>query len=166
MRVAINGHGRVARALLKHWEKLDNPPNVVLVRNSSHEWMGDNYRGQALSEKRKDLGQLDDLRIDYWFELTPARDDQAKEIHSQLMELADRGISLIIANKIPLLYNYKALKDRADKNKAFLGLSGVLGAALPSQALVHYGTLGTEIISMEAILNGTTNFILDDMEEG
>lgn len=166
MRVAINGYGRVARALISHWKELESPPSIVLVRNSSHQWRGENFQGQSLMEEHTKLDQLEDLKIDCWFELTPAREDEAKEIHTQLMELTDRGVSLIIANKVPLLYDYKALKDSADKNRVLLGLSGVLGAALPSQALVHYGTLGSKIISMEAILNGTTNFILTAMEEG
>ena len=57
-------------------------------------------------------------------------------------------------------------KDTSRSCKSQLGLSGVLGASLPSYALAHYGFLGSKIKSLEGILNGTSNFILEKMEEG
>ncbi len=177
MRVAINGYGRVARALIELWQDKDYPLELVLIRNSRGQWTPQTYSGLRPSDfkedfplpldKREDLEELlDRLDIDFWFELTPSEDKKAGDIFRDCLAILDRGISIIFANKAPIIHDYKSLKERALKKASYLGLSGVMGASLASYALTHYGCLGSQVLSMEGILNGTTNFILEEMEKG
>lgn len=176
MNVVINGCGRVARALLQHWMGEKEAPRVILLRSSSHQWREDKglardklvgylNRPQPFAQPRQSIEEVLLLPIDMWFELTPTDLKTADKVHEEVSKVLERGIPVIFANKAPLLHDYMSLKNRADAKKTQLGLSGVLGASLPSYALGHYGTLGSEILSMEGILNGTSNFILKQMED-
>lgn len=176
MNVVINGCGRVARALLKHWSQEELAPNVILMRSSTHQWRDDRGIDKELiiqylanpgpfTEPRQSIDEILLQDIDFWFELTPTDLSIASEVHGDISKILRRGIPVIFANKAPLVYDYLSLKKLADSRQVHLGLSGVLGASLPSYALVHYGSLGAKILSMEGILNGTTNFILKQMEE-
>lgn len=178
MKVALNGCGRVGRALLEHWLTRSDAPQVILLRNSTGQWRDD--KGIPKSELEAYIRKphplpmplqspgelLQTCPVDLWFELTPTRLEEAPQIHRELIFLLSQGIDLVFANKAPLLQDYQALKKVADASGCFLGLSGVLGASFPSYALLHYGCLGANILHMEGILNGTTNFILQKMEEG
>lgn len=177
MNIVINGCGQVARALLHHWMGLKEAPKILLLRNSTHQLSDD--RGlnekfltkylenpQPFTQPLQSMEKILQKPIDMWFELTPTDLKTSKKIHSDISKVLDRGIPVVFANKAPLLYDYISLKELADARNVHLGLSGVLGASLPSYALGHYGTMGAQVLSMEGILNGTSNFILKKMEEG
>src|SRR5699024_594582 len=90
----------------------------------------------------------------------------AAKVHARVMQILEKGIPVVLANKAPVLHDYAALKRTADRHGAALGLSAVMGASLPSYALGHYGAMGARILAMKGILNGTTNFMLAEMEAG
>lgn len=177
VRVAVNGCGRVGKALLRHWGAQESDVQVVLLRRSNGQWRTDEG---ALPKDLPSLENMDYLKeplqildqivkecpIDVWFELTPTDLGAAKAVHERIMKILEKGISVVLANKAPVLHDYTSLKKAADRHGAVLGLSAVMGASLPSYALGHYGAMGSRILSMQGILNGTTNFMLANMEAG
>lgn len=72
--------------------------------------------------------------------------------------------NVITANKGPILIKYRELKDIANRMGLFLGIGCTTGGSLPSITAGTFDTAGAEIISIEGILNGTTNYILNLME--
>jgi homoserine dehydrogenase len=72
--------------------------------------------------------------------------------------------NVITANKGPILLKYHKLKQLADAKGLFLGIGCTTGGALPSVTAGQYDAAGSEILSIEGILNGTTNYILNLME--
>lgn len=178
MKIALHGCGRVGKALLRHWKEKGFAAQIVYIANSKGQWKD----AQGIGEERieKFLGgtlhpdqekealreTLTTIRPDIWFELTPSRLEEAEAVHERLLRVLEAGIHVISANKAPILHDYPALQEAGKKSKAMIGLSAVMGAALPTYALGHYGTLGSKIVSIEGILNGTTNFLLEQMEEG
>lgn len=178
MNIALNGCGRVGKALLQFWEKQAADVQVVYIRRSNSQWRVD--QGIDSSELQRFIEQdyfpgdmpeeldqfLSECPIDIWIELTPTDLDKASAVHERLLQVLERRIPIIIANKAPVVYDYMALKRAADANQVGIGLSAVMGASLPSFALGHYGAMGANIESMAGILNGTTNFLLDQMEQG
>ncbi len=77
----------------------------------------------------------------------------------------EKGINVVTGNKGPIILEYKALKDIADKNNVKLGIGCTTGGALPSINVGSFDIAGADILSMEAVLNGTSNFILSKMYE-
>lgn len=175
--VALNGCGKVGRALLNYWLEAAERPKISLIRRRHSQWRCDD--GIAYSDIKRFLdedyfpaqplepvSEILSCPFDVWFELTPSDLDQAEPTHDLLRQLLAAGRSLIMANKAPLAYDYLSLKQTADANGVLLGLSGVLGASLPSYAVGYYGTMGAEILELAGILNATTNFVLEKMEQG
>jgi homoserine dehydrogenase len=60
----------------------------------------------------------------------------------------------------------KGLRDLAGRYHVYLKYSAATAAALPTLDVALYSLAGAQILSVEGILNGTTNFILTRMGEG
>jgi len=72
---------------------------------------------------------------------------------------------VVTAAKGPLVLRYKELKGLAEKAKVKLMISAATAAALPTLDVGLSCLAGTEVLSAEGILNGTTNYILTRMYE-
>jgi homoserine dehydrogenase len=77
-----------------------------------------------------------------------------------------RGMHVASANKGPFVRHYRELRDLAARHGAALGLSAAAAAALPTLDVARTCLAGTEILSIEGVLNGTSNFILTRMRAG
>lgn len=178
MNIALNGCGRVARALIRHWLEQPAMPNIVLIRREKYQWRNDQGISRVELEQFLETGDfptaevssiqetISDSVIDVWFEMTPTDLSQAERKHTEMTQLLQAGISIVFANKAPVVYDYMGLKRQADETGSRLGLSAVMGASLPGFALGHYGAMGATITEMAGILNSTTNFLLEEMEQG
>jgi homoserine dehydrogenase len=78
----------------------------------------------------------------------------------------DSGWHVVTANKGPLAVDFSALRRKASGNRLALKFSGAVAAALPALDVGLYSLAGTEVLAIEGILNGTTNFILAEMGKG
>jgi homoserine dehydrogenase len=76
------------------------------------------------------------------------------------------GWHVVTANKGPLAVDFNGLRDLAQRNHHALKYSAATAAALPTLDLGLYSLAGAEILSIEGILNGTSNYILTRMEQG
>jgi homoserine dehydrogenase len=77
------------------------------------------------------------------------------------------GRHVITAAKGPLVIRYNELKELAKKSKVKMMISAATAAALPTLDVGLSCLAGTEVLTAEGILNGTTNYILTRMyEEG
>lgn len=73
--------------------------------------------------------------------------------------------NVITTNKGPLAIALPALMELAKYNNVYLRFSGTVGGGTPILNLGKKCLLGDRIISIEGILNGTTNYILTRMTE-
>jgi homoserine dehydrogenase len=77
-----------------------------------------------------------------------------------------KGWHVVTADKGPLVAAFQSLLNLAREKRLSLRFSGATAAALPTLDVGLYSLAGAEIISIEGILNGTSNFILTRMGEG
>ncbi|MCX8169735.1 MAG: homoserine dehydrogenase, partial [Candidatus Methanomethyliaceae archaeon] len=73
---------------------------------------------------------------------------------------------VITTNKGPVALYYRELKELAKKRGAFFKFKGTVMSGTPSFNLIEGPLAGCYIESIRGILNGTTNFILSEMERG
>lgn len=106
-----------------------------------------------------------DKNIDLLVELTPTNKNTGEPALSYIKKALERGVNVVTGNKGPILMDYKGLKELAKKNGATLGIGCTTGGALPSISGGLVDCAGSKILAIEGILNGTSNFILKDMEE-
>lgn len=77
-----------------------------------------------------------------------------------------RGRSAVLANKAPLVLDYEALHDLAQRNQAKLAFSATVCGGLPVVNVGERDLVGATIHKIEGIFNSTTNYILSRMATG
>ncbi|WP_457751065.1 homoserine dehydrogenase [Thermococcus sp.] len=90
-------------------------------------------------------------------------DKNAWEWHMEALKI---GKGVVTSNKPPLAFHYSELTEKAEgKGLPYLFEATVM-AGTPVIGLLRETLLGDSIESIEAVLNGTTTYILTQMEEG
>ncbi|WP_077623630.1 homoserine dehydrogenase [Sediminibacillus massiliensis] len=74
--------------------------------------------------------------------------------------------SVITTNKGPVAIAYKELQSLADENGVYWGFEGTVMSGTPALRMPVTALAGNEITEITGILNGTTNYILTEMEKG
>lgn len=104
--------------------------------------------------------------IDLVIELTPTDLRSGEPGLTHLREALRSGKDVITTNKGPLALAYWELMDLAERRGAFLGFEGTVMSGTPAINLAQLCIEPAEVVSLEGVLNGTTNFILSSMERG
>jgi homoserine dehydrogenase len=191
MRIAVIGFGRVGRAFVQLLvekksvlEREDIDARIVYIIDLDGGVYGQNgIPHQDLLEiceaqtqpflyphgGSKDItfeSLLEKKDVDLVVEMTPTDKETGEPGMTHMKESLARGIHVVTSNKGPILLAYKKLNDLARANNVQLGIGCTCGAALPT---IYGGVIdmaGSHIASIEGVLNGTTNFIINQMETG
>lgn len=78
----------------------------------------------------------------------------------------EAGKNVVTSNKGPAALKYLEMKAIADKNKVKFLIEGTVVAGTPIINLIEGPLAGCEITKIRGILNGTTNYMLSEMEKG
>jgi homoserine dehydrogenase len=73
---------------------------------------------------------------------------------------------VVTTNKGPSVFSLRGLEEFAEKNGVSFLYEGTVLSGTPVFSLLRDGLRGAKIEAIEGILNGTTNYILSQMEEG
>lgn len=103
---------------------------------------------------------------DYLVELSHTNISDAQPATTYIKTALSMGISVATGNKGPIALHYRELKKLADENKASLGIGCTVGGALPSVIVGKEAIAGAKILSIQGVLTGTTNYILNEMRSG
>ena len=85
---------------------------------------------------------------------------------THISDALENGWHVAAASKGALVLKFRELNDLAAKRGVRLMASGAAAAALPTLDVGIGSLSGAEILGIEGILNGTTNYILTKMEAG
>ena len=108
---------------------------------------------------------IENKDVDTLVELTSTNIETGEPGLTHIRLALENNINVVTGNKGPILLEYKKLKSIADKGGLALGIGCTTGGALPSINVGNYDIAGSEILSIEGILNGTSNYILSEMYE-
>lgn len=103
--------------------------------------------------------------VDLIVELTSTNKETGEPALTYILKALENKIHVVTGNKGPIIQGYRKLEKMAKEKGVHLGIGCTCGGALPS---VNGGIIemaGSEIYSIEGILNGTTNYILKEMED-
>ena len=190
MRVALVGYGGVGKAFMKlvfdkkdYLEKEGIQLQVNYIINSQggiYDPQGIDYVNlMEFTKTEKELvkypkgGSIDitydrilkNKDVDVMIEMTPTNKETGEPGMTHITKALENGIHVITANKGPIMLAYKKLNQLALNNGVQLGIGCTTGGALPTINGGMMDLAGAEILSIEGVLNGTTNFILKEMEE-
>ena len=111
------------------------------------------------------LDVIESVEAEAMVEVTPTNIKDGEPALSHIKTAFKSGKHVVTTNKGPLALALPALTELADYNKVYLKFSGTVGAGTPVLDLAKKCLLGDRIISIRGILNGTTNYILTEMDE-
>ncbi len=78
----------------------------------------------------------------------------------------NEGLHVVTTNKGPIVLAYHELAALARRKRCHLRFEGTVLSGTPTISLATEGLAGSTITSIRGILNGTTNYILSEMEAG
>ncbi len=100
---------------------------------------------------------------DALIETTPTDIRTGEPALSHIREALSREMNVVSANKGPFIRAYRELTGLAREKNLSLKISAAAAAALPTIDVAETCLAGAEILGVEGVLNGTTNFILTRM---
>ncbi len=187
MRIILMGMGVVGQAFLELLElekadlyrKYGLHPVVVAAADSKS--MVYNSRGldvrRLLNHKRskgtlhgfpdevRGMDLVRDVEAEVVIEVTPSNFRTGEPGISHLRSALQTGKHVITANKGPLALEMPALVEMFQHKGLRLLFSGTVGGGTPFLRFVGKCLSGEKIISIRGVINGTTNYILNRMED-
>ncbi len=155
MNIAIIGYGGVGKALTALLEKQKD----VLARE--HLYINVSYIIRRGDDPSKALADPD---LDLAVILTPTNKDSGQPGLDYARKFLSAGKHVVSADKGLVIHGYRELKKLAAEHHVQFAIGCTTGGALPSINGGLMDMAGGRITSIEGILNGTTNFILQEME--
>jgi homoserine dehydrogenase len=132
-----------------------------VLRRKEDSWRGFKpyFKGYSASSAIRDLA------ADAVVELTPSTLSGEPGL-SHIRGALKKGKSVVTANKGPLVVAYGDLMNLAEKSGISLLHEATVAAHLPVFCMIESCFKADQLVRLEGILNGTTNFILGEMEKG
>lgn len=104
----------------------------------------------------------EEVESDVFIDVTTAN----PEAYKWHMEAFRQGRHVVTSNKPPLVFYYTQLVQEAAMRGVNYRFEATVMAGTPIITLLQESLKGDEVISIEGIFNGTTTFILSEMEKG
>ena len=188
-KIAILGFGTVGQGFTeillnkKQYlkEKYNMEYDIVAVGDFAY---GNCYNPQGLDIKKmlseakekkkftKDLTQWDNIQLitncnaTVLCELTYTNLNTGEPAIDHCKAAFKSGKHVVTSNKGPAALQYSELKKLADQNNVKFKIEGTVVAGTPIINLSEGPLAGCEISKIQGILNGTTNYMLTEMEKG
>ena len=112
------------------------------------------------------IEMINDLEAEVLIETTQSNYKDAEPGMTHIVNAMKHGMHVISVNKGPLALAFPSLMELADYNRVFFRFSGTVGGGTPILDFARNSLRGEQIVSFDGILNGTTNYILTNMEDG
>lgn len=131
------------------------------------------------------INLIREIEFDILLEATPVNLENAEPGLSNVKTALTRGIHVVLANKGPVALAYKELSSMSDLGAGWgvnfnidfkspfglpflpkLRFSACVAGSLPSINIGNRDLVGYKIKKLEAVFNGTTQYILREMEKG
>lgn len=192
LRLVLVGFGNVAQGLARILiEKREH-----LKRNFGFEYevvaVADTIKGSVMNDKGLDLGKLlalaqekrnledypgganglssietiEETDADVMVEATWTNLKDGEPGLTHIKTALNEGLHVVTTNKGPIALAYHELDALARRKECYLRFEGTVLSGTPAINLATETLAGSTINSIRGILNGTTNYILTEMEAG
>jgi len=103
---------------------------------------------------------------DILVEASPTNLETAEPATSYIQAAIARGMHVVTVNKGPVALRFAELRRAAIDRGIYFGFEGTVMSGTPALRLAWSDLAGCELIELSGIVNGTTNYILTQMEQG
>jgi len=181
--VALLGFGNVGRAFVRYAESgaaaskttisiravadssgglfLDNDSSVerVIAHKESGRSLQEFAPGELIGDPKEFIRALRSTGVSVLAESLPTNIADGLPALELITAALEQGTNVVTVDKGPLVHGFEALKDAARKGAARLGYSGTTGVSIPDELA------GDRVLEIRGVLNGTTNYILTEMQQ-
>jgi len=112
------------------------------------------------------MDAVQNLDYDVLVDLSPTNLETAEPSSGYWRAAFERGKHVVTANKGPLAFRYAEMKALAEQNDAQLLFEATVAGGTPVFSLARHCLNGAQLERVEGIVNGTSNYILSQMEKG
>jgi homoserine dehydrogenase len=181
-RIALLGFGNVGQALARYIFQRDelaaridiaavaDSSGAVLLDRPSQigSLLSDKAQGRGLVEsgprrslgaRAEFIGALPALGVSVLVESLPTNVTNGQPALDLIRAALLQGTSVVTVDKGPLVRGFDQLKEAAAASGARLEFTGTTGVAIPREIS------GRQVLEVRGVLNGTTNYILTQMQE-
>ena len=181
IRIALIGYGNVGQAFARMLKRREDyiketfglEPFITAISTGRH---GGITNANGLDTKNltydmfdKDLKAMDVIdfgEYDVMCELTPINIMTGQPATDHIRRALELKKHVITANKGPIAWHYRELRDLAKKQGVQLCYEATVMDGVPVYNMAQETLRGCKITEIKGILNATTNFILTEMEKG
>ena len=183
VRVALLGFGNVARAFVRYLQSavassalrikitaiadssggifLDNRSHLELM--TSHKEAGGSLLEFAPSDLIRDarefIQEFPRAGVSLLVESLPTNIASGEPALSLISSALHQGTNVVTVDKGPLAHGFEALMEAARTGGARIGYCGATGVSIPDEIA------GEPVLEIRGVLNGTTNYILTEMQQ-
>ncbi|MGH9822566.1 MAG: hypothetical protein ACREDR_04865, partial [Blastocatellia bacterium] len=180
LRVAIAGFGNVGRSFARF--VLNNPAvqiiavadssgfqavhsnshlEEILVAKESSEHLGIAPAHEGQPETLAYLADLSaKLGASIIVEALPTNIKSGQPGLDLICSALSKGLNVVTVDKGPMVRGFDVLMQAAERTGTRLAYTGTIGVAIPEDLA------GSEVLEIRGVLNGTTNYILTEMQSG
>jgi len=123
-------------------------------------------RAAALDRGWKAIETIERSQADIVIELSYTDLNTGEPAITHLRRALELGKHVVTTNKGPIALKYPELKALAEKNGVEIGAEGTVMSGTPSLRMAQELLAAARIRKIQGIVNGTTNYILTQMESG
>jgi len=181
--IGLLGFGNVGRAFVRYLQATederpihlqvkavaDSSAGVFLDEDSTleqviaHKESGRSLRefasGETISGADEFIRRLPGAGIKVLVESLPTNITDGQPALDLVTAALDLGINVVTVDKGPLVHGFDSLEAAARRGNARFGYSGTTGVSIPDQVT------GDRVLEIRGVLNGTTNYILTEMQQ-
>jgi homoserine dehydrogenase len=160
LEVSVVGISDMLKGCLANPDGIDLKKAVETAKSGgSLNDLPDKFDGDALA-------MINSVEADMMVEATYTDIKTGQPATSHIQAALNRGMHVTTTNKGPLALFYRELADLAKKKEVRFLYEGTVVSGTPILNLIRETLAGCEIQEIKGILNGTTNYILTQMEAG
>jgi homoserine dehydrogenase len=111
------------------------------------------------------LEVIESVEAEVVLEVTPVNIKNGEPALSHITQAFKTGKHVVTTNKGPLALAMPALTELAEYNNVYFRFSGTVGGGTPMLEFAKRCLAGDKILAIRGILNGTTNYILTEMQQ-
>jgi homoserine dehydrogenase len=145
-----------AGLLLDHDSTLER---VMADKDSGHS-IREFAPGNFIGDTREFIRALRSAEVSVLVESLPTNIANGQPALELITAALEQGTNVVTVDKGPLVHGFEALKEAARRSGARLGYSGTTGVSIPIELA------GDSVLEIRGVLNGTTNYILTEMQQG
>ena len=121
--------------------------------------LADRGRENLIADHREFIRELPSVEISLLVESLPTNIINGEPALGLIKAALEQGTHVVTVDKGPLVHGLNELRETASRSGARLGYSGTTGVTIPDEVA------GDRVLEIRGVLNGTTNYILTEMQQ-